>query len=54
VETLGGDAVDCFYVCNPSGAPIDPDQRDRVDAALAAATAAGHTAPGERKRDTPG
>ncbi|RBY86306.1 [protein-PII] uridylyltransferase [Blastococcus sp. TF02A-30] len=40
IETLGGDAVDCFYVCNPSGSPVDPDQRRRVDAALAAATGA--------------
>jgi [protein-PII] uridylyltransferase len=54
VETLGGDAVDSFYVCNPSGAPIDDDQRRRVDAALAAATGAGHEATVEGKRDTPG
>ncbi|MGY1915771.1 [protein-PII] uridylyltransferase [Blastococcus sp. SYSU DS0973] len=38
IETLGGDAVDCFYVCNPSGSPVDPQQRERVDAALVAAT----------------
>ena len=38
IETLGADAVDCFYVCNPSGAPVDPDQRSRVDAALVTAT----------------
>ncbi|WP_347057585.1 [protein-PII] uridylyltransferase [Blastococcus sp. HT6-30] len=38
IETLGGDAVDCFYVCNPSGLPVDPQQRERVDAALVAAT----------------
>jgi [protein-PII] uridylyltransferase len=38
IETLGGDAVDSFYVCNPSGNPVEPEQRDRVDRALAAAT----------------
>jgi [protein-PII] uridylyltransferase len=38
IETLGADAVDCFYVCNPSGSPVDPDQRSRVDEALVAAT----------------
>jgi [protein-PII] uridylyltransferase len=47
IETLGGDAVDSFYVCNPSGTPVDPEQRRRVDLALVAATrAAGeHDAP---------
>jgi [protein-PII] uridylyltransferase len=54
VETLGGDAVDSFYVGNPSGAPLDDGQRRRVDAALAAATAAGHEAAAEGKGDTPG
>jgi [protein-PII] uridylyltransferase len=38
IETLGADAVDSFYVANPSGSPVDPEQRERVDAALAAAT----------------
>jgi [protein-PII] uridylyltransferase len=38
IETLGGDAVDSFYVCNPSGSPVDAEQRQRVDAALAIAT----------------
>ncbi|MGY1847280.1 MULTISPECIES: [protein-PII] uridylyltransferase [unclassified Blastococcus] len=38
IETLGGDAVDCFYVADPSGSPVDPEQRQRVDAALVAAT----------------
>ena len=42
IETLGGDAVDCFYVCNPSGAAVDAGQRERVEAALVAAT---HGAP---------
>ena len=32
IETLGADAVDSFYVANPSGSPVDPDQRRRVDA----------------------
>jgi [protein-PII] uridylyltransferase len=41
IETLGADAVDCFYLCNPSGAPVDPEQRERVDAALVAATHGG-------------
>jgi [protein-PII] uridylyltransferase len=38
IETLGADAVDCFYVCNPSGTPVDAEQRRRVDEALVAAT----------------
>jgi [protein-PII] uridylyltransferase len=38
IETLGADAVDSFYVANPSGSPVDPEQRRRVDAALVAAT----------------
>ncbi len=37
IETLGADAVDCFYVCNPSGDAVDPEQRKRVDAALVTA-----------------
>jgi [protein-PII] uridylyltransferase len=37
IETLGGDAVDSFYVANPSGDPVDPEQRRRVDAALTGA-----------------
>jgi [protein-PII] uridylyltransferase len=54
IETLGGDAVDCFYVCNPSGSPVEPDQRRRVDDALVAATH-GAGAAGERGgADTPG
>ena len=27
IETLGADAVDSFYVCNPSGTPVDAEQR---------------------------
>jgi [protein-PII] uridylyltransferase len=55
VETLGGDAVDSFYVCNPSGAPIDSAQRDRVEAALGAAAGCPpvHGPAGGGKRDTP-
>jgi [protein-PII] uridylyltransferase len=41
IETLGADAVDCFYVCNPSGSPVDPDQRRRVDQALVSAMQGG-------------
>jgi [protein-PII] uridylyltransferase len=37
VETLGGDAVDAFYVCDPAGTPIDPVQRQRAEQALVAA-----------------
>ncbi|CCH89811.1 [Protein-PII] uridylyltransferase [Modestobacter italicus] len=37
VETLGADAVDAFYVSDPSGTPIDPDQRERAERALVAA-----------------
>jgi [protein-PII] uridylyltransferase len=51
IETLGADAVDCFYVCNPSGEPVDPEQRQRVDAALAGATRGATAALGV---DTPG
>jgi [protein-PII] uridylyltransferase len=34
VETLGADAVDSFYVCSPSGAPLGAAQRARVEQAL--------------------
>ena len=54
IETRGADAVDCFYVCNPSGSPVDPDQRARVDEALAAATLGGSASGEFRKADTPG
>jgi [protein-PII] uridylyltransferase len=37
VETLGGDAVDSFYVCSPGGSPLDAGQRARVEQALVAA-----------------
>ncbi|TYP86025.1 [protein-PII] uridylyltransferase [Blastococcus xanthinilyticus] len=50
IETLGADAVDCFYVCNPSGSPVDAGQRERVEAALVAATRGGAVTVGP---DTP-
>jgi [protein-PII] uridylyltransferase len=37
VETLGADAVDAFYVSDPAGTPIDPEQRRRAEQALVAA-----------------
>ena len=54
IETLGADAVDCFYVCNPSGSPVEPGQRARVDEALLAATRGTGVAEELRKADTPG
>ncbi len=53
IETLGADAVDCFYVCNPSGSPVEPEQRRRVDDALEAATL-GAAADPVGTADTPG
>jgi [protein-PII] uridylyltransferase len=56
VETLGADAADYFYVCNPDGEPIDPTQRGRVETALVTATRGApepvHSGPAAR--DTPG
>jgi [protein-PII] uridylyltransferase len=57
IETLGADAVDSFYVCNRSGSPVDVGQRDRIDAALVAATQGGepaHTGHARGATDTPG
>jgi len=54
IETLGADAVDCFYVCNPSGSPVEPGQRARVDEALVAATLGTGVAGEPRTADTPG
>ena len=51
IETLGADAVDSFYVANPSGTPVDAEQRRRVDDALVAATR-GTSVP--QAVDTPG
>jgi [protein-PII] uridylyltransferase len=53
IETLGADAVDCFYVCNPSGSPVEPEQRRRVDDALVSATL-GAAADERPRADTPG
>jgi [protein-PII] uridylyltransferase len=51
IETLGADAVDSFYVANPSGSPVEPEQRERVEAALMAAT---RGTPAAEAIDTPG
>ncbi len=53
IETLGGDAVDCFYVCDPSGSPVEPDQRRRIDEALVAATLGTGAADALHEADTP-
>ena len=45
IETLGGDAVDSFYLCNPTGTALSHEQRERVDAALVAATRGGADEP---------
>ncbi|SCX53108.1 UTP--GlnB (protein PII) uridylyltransferase, GlnD [Klenkia marina] len=39
VETLGADAVDAFYLADPSGTPVDAGQRERVERALLLAAA---------------
>jgi [protein-PII] uridylyltransferase len=56
VETLGADAVDSFYVCSPSGAPLDAAQRARVERALveAATGAVPAAASAGAESDTPG
>jgi [protein-PII] uridylyltransferase len=54
IETLGADAVDSFYVCNPSGSPLTVEQRERVDAALVAATRGSSELETLRTADTPG
>jgi [protein-PII] uridylyltransferase len=59
IETLGGDAVDSFYVTHPSGAALDESQRRRVDAALVGATRGAVAPPGAAvaapvRVDTPG
>jgi [protein-PII] uridylyltransferase len=53
IETFGGDAVDSFYVREPSGGPLDHDQRQRVDAALLEAAGGPALSPAGRA-DTPG
>jgi [protein-PII] uridylyltransferase len=54
IETLGADAVDSFYVCNPSGSPVDAEQRGRVESALVAATRGTADPEPVRPADTPG
>jgi [protein-PII] uridylyltransferase len=54
IETLGADAVDSFYVCNPSGSPVDAEQRGRVESALVAATRGTADPEPVRTADTPG
>ncbi len=39
VETLGADAVDAFYLADPSGTPVDAGQRARAEQALLTAAA---------------
>jgi [protein-PII] uridylyltransferase len=54
IETLGADAADYFYVCNPAGCPIDAEQRARVEAALGAASRGAVPDPAHSGRsDTP-
>jgi [protein-PII] uridylyltransferase len=54
IETLGADALDSFYVCDPGGTGMDADRRREVEAALIAA-AGGEAGPGASgKGDTPG
>jgi [protein-PII] uridylyltransferase len=54
VETLGGDAVDSFYVCTPSGTPLDAAQRRRIERALIAAATGAEQVPAGVPGDTPG
>jgi [protein-PII] uridylyltransferase len=54
IETLGADALDSFYVCDPGGRAMDPDRRRRVEVALTAAARGRPTEPAGRGGDTPG
>ncbi|MEX5720070.1 [protein-PII] uridylyltransferase [Geodermatophilus maliterrae] len=54
IETLGADAADYFYVCNPAGCPIDAEQRARVETALVAATRGAVPAPAHSGGGEPG
>jgi [protein-PII] uridylyltransferase len=55
IETLGADALDSFYVCDPEGTGMDPERRRRVEAALtAAARGVAADQAVEGKPDTPG
>ncbi|MCO7220992.1 [protein-PII] uridylyltransferase [Klenkia sp. PcliD-1-E] len=48
VETLGADAVDAFYLADPSGTPVDEGQRERVARALLDAAAGSAPDPAPR------
>ncbi len=37
IETLGADALDSFYVCDPAGTAMSPERRRRLEVALTAA-----------------
>jgi [protein-PII] uridylyltransferase len=55
IETLGADALDSFYVCDPRGSAMDPELRRRVELALRAAAGGLPADPvAGGKRDTPG
>jgi [protein-PII] uridylyltransferase len=45
IETLGADALDSFYVCDPAGTAMDPERRRRVEVALTAAARGDAAAP---------
>jgi [protein-PII] uridylyltransferase len=53
VETLGADAVDAFYVCDPTGTPIDPAQRELAERGLVAAAGGEAPDPLELRRNEP-
>ena len=54
-ETLGADALDSFYVCDPGGTAMDPERRRRVERALTAAARGVAAEPAtDGKPDTPG
>jgi [protein-PII] uridylyltransferase len=54
IETLGADALDSFYVCDPLGTAMDPGRRKRIEAALmAAALGVAPDPAAEGKADTP-
>ena len=48
VETLGADAVDAFYLADPSGTPVDEGQRERAARALLAAASGAAPDPAPR------
>jgi [protein-PII] uridylyltransferase len=53
IETLGADAVDSFYVVDPTGTAIDAAQRQRVEDALRVAAAGGSAAESAGGRAVP-